>query len=101
MGLRERYDGWLDRALRLLGRVPMCFYVVHLYLVHAFALIWAAAAGLGGPDWRRFGGVPAGFGFPLWVTIPFALFVVAASYPVCRWYEALRASRRYRWTEYL
>ena len=101
LGLRERYDGWLDRVLRQLGRVPMCFYIVHLYLVHAFALIWAAVAGLGGPDWRRFGGIPAGFGFPLWVTIPFALFVVAATYPVCRWYEALRGSRRHRWTEYL
>jgi len=49
----------------------------------------------------RIGGVPEGFGFPLWVTVPFALATVAALYPACRWYALLRASRRYAWTRYV
>ena len=92
------------RPAALLGRVPMFFYVAHLWALHALALL--AALLLGFPPaafdlTRRFGGVPEGFGFPLWVTIPFALGTVALLYPACAWYDRLRASRRYRWTRFV
>jgi uncharacterized membrane protein len=90
------------RPIALLGRVPMFFYVAHLWLLHALALgaAWAlghAPVGLG----ERYGGMPAGFGFPLWATLPFAALAVALLWPACRWYDRLRASRRYRWTRYV
>lgn len=66
------------RWLLALGRAPLPFYVAHLYLLHALALTLAAALGLGVADFRqRFGGIPEGFGFPLWVTVPFAGVTVA------------------------
>jgi hypothetical protein len=49
----------------------------------------------------RIGGVPEGFGFPLWVTLPFAAVATTLPYPACWGYDRLRASRRYRWARYL
>jgi uncharacterized membrane protein len=111
--LLARWDGWgragrglprWTRPLALLGQVPMFYYVAHLYALHAAALLAAFAAGFAPAAFdfgARLGGVPAGFGFPLWVTVPFALATVAALYPACRWYARLRASRRYAWTRYV
>jgi uncharacterized membrane protein len=90
--------------LALLGRVPMFYYVAHLYALHAAALVAALAAGFPPSAFdfgARIGGMPPGFGFPLWVTVPFALVTVAALYPACRWYARLRASRRHAWTRYV
>jgi uncharacterized membrane protein len=92
------------RRVALLGRVPMFFYVAHLWALHALALLAALALGFPPAAFdlaRRFGGVPAGFGFPLWVTLPFALGTAALLYPACVWYDRLRASRRHRWTRFV
>ena len=64
-----------------LGRRPLPFYIGHLYLLHALALLWAFSQGHGpAPLSVRFGGIPEAFGFPLWQTIPFALFTTAVLY---------------------
>jgi uncharacterized membrane protein len=92
------------RPVALLGRVPMFYYVAHLWALHVAALVAAVAAGhpLAAFDVRtRFGGIPAGFGFPLWASVPFALAVAALLYPACAWYDRLRASRRVAWTRYV
>lgn len=92
------------RPLAVLGRVPMFYYVAHLWTLHVAALVAAVVAGYPPPafDFRtRFGGVPEGFGFPLWATLPFAAATVALLYPACQWYDRLRASRRYRWTRFV
>lgn len=73
-----------------LGRVPLFFYVAHLYALHAAALgaAWLAGYPPEAFDFqRRFGGIPAGFGFPLWLTPVFAAAIIAALYPACRWWE--------------
>ena len=88
----------------LLGQVPMFLYIAHLYVLHAVALVWALLAG---HAWSEFdfraqiAGMPAGFGFPLWVTIPFALLTVVALWPAVQWYARLRASKRYALTRFV
>jgi hypothetical protein len=49
---------------------------------------------------RRFGGVPAGFGFPLWATLPFAWERRRSSTRHAPSYDRLRASRRHSWTRF-
>ncbi len=91
------------RPLATAGTVPMFLYVAHLYLLHAVALAWAWLAGFRGDDFdfaARIGGVPAGFGFPLWVTFPFAAATLLALAPATAWYARLRASKRYVVTRY-
>lgn len=95
---KARGPAWLAA----LGQAPMFFYIGHLYALHAIALVWAAAQGLPMPGLTaRFGGIPEPFGFPLWVTIPFALGTTALLLPACRWYGRLRASRRFAALRYI
>lgn len=82
--------------LETLGKTPMFYYVGHLYALHLLA--WAAALLSGFPlaafdVSARFGGVPEGFGFPLWATVPFSLGTTALLLPACRWYARQRRRR--------
>jgi hypothetical protein len=78
-----------------IGRVPLFYYVVHFYLVHLAASSLVALQY--GPVLTFFSGpfpsmggsrdlFPAGVGYPLWVTYVAWAGVVAAMYPLCRWY---------------
>ena len=90
--------------LVILGRVPMFMYVAHLYLLHAIAIVWALVAGYRWSDFdfrARIGGLPVDFGFPVWLTPIFAVATVIALFPAARWYDRLRASRRYPITRYV
>lgn len=83
--------------LTLLGRVPMFYYVLHLVALHAFIWLYAFALGYRWADFapmRNFGGVPVGVGFPLWVTVPFALGTALLLWPLCRWYANVRSKHR-------
>jgi len=41
----ERARGWLAMAIVTLGRVPLFFFVVHIYTAHALAVVTAYAQG--------------------------------------------------------
>jgi uncharacterized membrane protein len=84
------------------GRVPFLFYVTHLYLVHALAVAAGAAQGYPEADMRTvFLFLPDGYGFGLPVIYLVWLGVVAALYPLCQWYAALKARSRAWWLSYL
>jgi uncharacterized membrane protein len=105
--LLARWDQGIPRwvaPLCTLGHVPMFLYIAHLYLLHATALLWAVldGAALEAFDFRTaIGGMPAGFGFPLWVTIPYALVIVLMLWKPAQWYAALRRSKRYAFTRFV
>jgi uncharacterized membrane protein len=92
------------RPAALLGRVPMFYYVAHIWALHALTLLAALLAGypIAAFDFgARIGGVPEKFGIPLPATVLFALATAALLYPAAAWYDRLRASRRHAWTRYL
>src|SRR5262249_20365969 len=73
LGLLDRVTvsslrGWLGRALLVYGRVPMFYYVLHLFLIHIMAVI-AAFAFHQPAMWLVTGGIfqptPAGYGHGL------------------------------------
>ncbi len=90
--------------LATLGRVPMFYYVVHLWALHVLAILGAFVTGYSltvADIVSRYGWKPLGFGFPAWVSIPFALGTVALLYPLCRWYDAQRRAKRWTWVNFL
>ena len=105
--LMAAWDGGVPAPFRLLiipGKVPMFFYITHLYLLHASAMLLALATGTRWADFdfrATIHGIPATFSFDLWGTLPFALLTVVALWPAAAWYARLRASRRYRITRYI
>lgn len=109
--------GWLDRIqvaefnpLRVFGRVPMFYYVLHFYIVHGLAVVMA---GLRYGDWTLMlrlppavsGSFPPGFpqdyGYSLGSTYIIWIGIVAGLYLPCRWYMQLKQRSRAAWTSYL
>lgn len=94
----------LGGALAVFGRVPMFFYVLHLYaaLAAAFALELARgftvsemieAAARGAP--------PADFGVGLAGAYVAWALLIAALYPLCRWFAGVKSRRGEWWFSYL
>ncbi len=97
----EKARGRLASWLTTYGRVPLFYYVAHIYLLHALALIYA---------WWLIGDIgtligaphkPAGYGLGLAGIYAVWLTVVVALYPVCRWFAGVKRRRREWWWSYL
>ncbi len=100
-------ESWKNKfldAITVFGRVPFFYYILHIYLIHAVALVVFIASGysLSNLDpTALFGGFPKGFGVPLWaVYILWAAVVVALYFP-CRWYNKYKSSKGHWWLSYV
>ncbi len=98
----EKWQGWFYDQLVIIGRVPMFFYVVHLYLIHILALIAAVATGFSASDmvidiWINLQEELQGYGFELWVVYLVWLGIVLLLYPVCVWYNKYKTENRDKW----
>ncbi len=90
-----------SNVLMTLGKAPMLFYILHLYVLHTIVLICVASSGYTIDMYASFGGVPVGFALPAWsllLTVPFAILVLL---PSCKVYYKLKQSKKYKWTSYI
>jgi uncharacterized membrane protein len=96
--------------LIVFGRVPMFYYVVHLPLIHALAVLMAGI---------RYGdltfllrhkiptlvgqtpGFPDDYGYGLPICYLIWISIVTTLYFPCRWYSNLKTRRREEWLSYL
>ena len=90
----ENARGAFARLLATYGKVPFFFYVVHIYLIHAFAV--ATGLALTG----ILASTPAiGLSLPgiyfVW------LLVLVLLYPICRWFAGLKERGSGWWWSYL
>ncbi len=104
--LAERAKGKLAEALALFGRVPMFYYLLHIPLIHALALlVWRLRDGTTHAEW--FGTAPyvslpdgaSPWSLPL-LYLVFAV-AVAALYPACRMFAAAKGRRPGGWLRFL
>jgi uncharacterized membrane protein len=99
----EQARGRVADSIITIGRVPLLYYVAHLYLIHALAVLYAAVT-VGDSAWLFAGAPlrkPAGYGLPLGGLYVVWLLVVVSLYPVCRWFADLKQRRREWWWSYL
>jgi uncharacterized membrane protein len=97
----------LLRPLLVFGRVPLFYYLLHLPLIHALAVLTARLR-YGRADWlfhspfaNQSADIPADNGFGLPVIYGIWLGVVLMLYPACRWFAELKRRRREPWLSYL
>jgi uncharacterized membrane protein len=104
----DRYDeqapGKIANAFIVYGRVPLFFYVVHIYVAHLLAIVVAMIARQ--PyGWLLHGGImtPAGPGYGHGLLSCYAmwLLVVAILYYPCVWYGGIKRRSKSRWFSYL
>ena len=98
--------GVLAQKITVFGRVPLFFYVLHIYLIHLMAV--AVAFLFGQPaGWLLRGGfmtspAPEGYGHGLPFIYAMWLLAVVLLYPPCRWFAGYK--RRHpekKWLTYL
>jgi uncharacterized membrane protein len=95
----------LARVLVVYGRVPMFYYILHLYLIHIIAIM-AALAFHQPAAWLWHGAIfllptPAGYGHGLPFIYAMWIAIVALLYLPCRWFmEFKRQHRDWLWLSY-
>jgi uncharacterized membrane protein len=107
MPLLEGLHGTLARAITLFGRVPFFYYVLHIPLIHALALL-VSKIRLGYVSPWLFTNHPMGNPEPpdgyMW-SLPLLYGVWAMTilllYPACRWFADLKAKRGDWWLKYM
>ncbi len=83
------------------GRVPLFFYVAHIYVVHAIAVGLAMAQGFEAKAlFTMFLFLPEGYGYGLPVVYLVWLSVIAFMYPACLWFAGVKKRSRQWWMSY-
>ena len=87
--------GWIT----IFGRVPLFYYIAHIYLLHASAILFA---------WLTIGSAvfaapykADGYGFGLAGIYTVWLVAVILLYPLCYWFAAIKRWRTEWWWSYL
>jgi uncharacterized membrane protein len=103
LGLTENISNRITKIISVYGRVPMFYYILHIYMIHGIALVaavfsgypWAAMTGFTG--WISGQPQLQGYGFSLGVVYLVWFGVVVALYPLCKKYDRYKASHRDKW----
>jgi len=98
----DRFRGPIKDVLVTFGRAPLAFYIAHLYLIHAAAVLVGIAQGFTAQQFLtpyRF--FPKGYGVDLLGVYLIWIAVVVILYPLCRWVAAVKARRQDWWLSYV
>jgi uncharacterized membrane protein len=103
LAITENVNGSVARRIKTIGRVPMFYYLAHLYLIHISALIAAVASGRSWTDMVNFGtwitgeSKLQGYGFSLGITYAVWAVLVIVLYYLCKRYDRYKSSHREKW----
>lgn len=92
LALTENISNRFTTAIRIYGRVPMFYYLCHLYLIHLGAVALYFMQGFRISDFKN--GPPQGYGVNLWFTYAIWLAIILLLYPLCRWYDRYKSRHK-------
>lgn len=100
----EKYNFSILKPLIVFGRVPLFFYLIHLWIIRLFAILFALPHyGLNAfilPYFiSRF--MPSDYGFDLHHVYVFWIIILIALYPLCQWFYHYKSQHHYQWLNYL
>ncbi|HLB36087.1 MAG TPA: heparan-alpha-glucosaminide N-acetyltransferase domain-containing protein [Gemmatimonadales bacterium] len=105
--LLERSGGALARWTAVFGRVPFFYYMLHIPLIHALALV-ASTIRLGEVSPWLFANHPMGnppppdgYTWSLWLLYAVWAVAIVVLYVPCRWFAGVKARRKDWWLSYL
>jgi uncharacterized membrane protein len=84
------------------GRVPFFYYIIHIYVIHLLAMLFAQLSGYGWKsmvldNWVTELPGLKGYGFPLWVVYLVWIFVIAMLYPLCKKFDRYKQMNKQKW----
>lgn len=98
--LEQWKNGFAQRII-VFGRVPMFYYVFHIFLLHTLGGIFS---------YTRYGNkafsfnplnLPSDYGYDLWVTYVMWMTAIIILYPLCKWYAELKKKNKSPLLSYL
>jgi uncharacterized membrane protein len=100
----ERWHGRLAGAVSVFGRVPLFFYLIHVPVIHAAAMLWSQISFGTRPYlfFRPSDQLPPGYEPDLLRAYVVWIALIVLLYPLCRWYaDYKRRHKENRWLSYL
>lgn len=107
LAFMEREPSSISGKVIVFGRVPMFYYLMHIYVLHILAVIAAVLSGYPASSmvfstWIAFSPDLTGYGFGLGLVYLIWLAVVVFLYPLCKAFENYKRSNRQQvWLSYL
>jgi uncharacterized membrane protein len=103
LSFTEKLKGRVVDIVSVYGRVPMFYYLIHIYVIHLIAMVSSAI--LPGQDWKIwmltkpiwFTSSLKGYGFSLPVAYLIWIAIVVALYPLCKRYDAYKQANKGKW----
>lgn len=98
----EKANGWLSKKIKVIGRVPMFYYLVHIFLIHLAAMVAAEIMGFGWQSmvlktWVNFEPSLKGYGITLAGTYLVWFTVVTILYFMCKKYDQYKRANSHKW----
>ena len=103
LALVKNTQGRLAKIIKVYGRVPFFYYILHFYLLHILNIIayvsrgHTMAEGMKGVPGLPFKFAVPGEGYNLWVVYGIWAAVVIALYPLCKWYDNYKMNHKEKW----
>ena len=104
LALLEKRLNWFGKIIIPIGRVPLFFYILHLFLIHGLAVVTVVLSGRAWTDMilplnANAKDAPwlAGYGFSLAGTYLIWIAVVLLLYPLCKWYDQYKTNNKEKW----
>lgn len=102
LALSKRMRPRTTNPIVVFGRVPFFFYILHLYLIHAFAML---ALVFVGRDWSEYiltaGAISSGtlnsFGVRIEAVYIIWIMLIVLLYPLCKWFQKYRENHPTKW----
>ena len=94
----------LFKPLIVFGRVPLFFYILHLWLIHLSAILLALPKyGLKAVvlPYLLSSAMPDDYGYDLHHVYVLWLVMLAILYPICNWFANYKSKHKYWWLSYL
>ena len=108
LSLVKNTNSRLSKIFIVYGRVPMFYYILHFYVLNVISIalylsrghtVAEGLKGIPGLPWKF---LMPGEGYSLAVTYAIWIAVVAALYPLCKWYDQYKSSHpEKKWLSYL
>jgi uncharacterized membrane protein len=103
LAFTEKVQNGLVKVVSVYGRVPMFYYIIHIYIIHLIAMV--ASAFTPGQNWKIwildkpiwFTSDLKGYGFSLPVAYLVWVIIVVGLYPLCKRYDAYKQTHKEKW----
>jgi uncharacterized membrane protein len=103
LAFTEKVQNGFVKVVSVYGRVPMFYYIIHIYIIHLIAMV--ASAFTPGQNWKIwildkpiwFTSDLKGYGFSLPVAYLVWVVIVVGLYPLCKRYDAYKQAHKEKW----